>query len=414
MDKQIQPKNKKLKTLLLVGGVVALLIIITAFNLTRKKSTTISRDAVAISEVTRGQFEDVVLFNSIVAPKTSVLINVVQGGAVAEIFAESGQIIKSGDPMLKVYNPTAELNYLTQETAIVEQINSLRNIRVNIKNQQLILTEQLLSIDNSYKNAHRKFRVDSTLFAKDVIAKNEYESTQQEYTFQGERNVAIKESVKREKTDRNIQMSRINTSIATMQKSLELLEKNKENFILKAPIGGVLSSFNPILGENYDQGESVGKIDMMDGYKLVAKVDEYYISKLREGVKGMVTTNGATYEVSLDKVFPEVVNGQFEIELKFDSETIGEDIKRGMSLPAKLFLSNSNDALLIPKGLFFQNTNGGWVFVLNEANKAVRRNIKLGRENPFYYEVLSGLKNGDQVITSGYDDFETMEEINLD
>jgi len=413
MDRQLQPKNKKFKQLALIGIPIMVLLVITILNITRKKQVNLKKDTLAIREITKGDFEDVVLFNSVVEPKTSVLINVIQGGSVSEIFVESGQTITKGTPMLRVYNPNAELNYLTQETAIVEQINNLRNIRVNIKNQQLNLTEQLLSIDNSYKNAKRKYVVDTTLYKKDIIARNDYESSVQEYKYQTERNSAIKTSVAQEKTDRNVQLSRINVSISNMQKSLELLRKNKENFTVKSPIDGLLSSFNPILGENYNQGQSVGKIDMLDGYKLVAKLDEYYISKLKEHVKGRVNALNETYKVTISKIHPEVVNGQFAVELIFVNDSLNSNIKRGMSLQTKIFLSNNSEALLLPKGMFYQSTNGKWVFVLSAENKAVKRTVKIGRENPFYYEVLEGLQEGDRVITSSYDDYIDVQEVNI-
>lgn len=413
MDKQIQPKNKKTKRMLLWGIPALLLVSIILMNATRKKQVNLDRETVSIKEVVKGDFEDVLLFNSTVEPKTSVLINVIQGGSVSEIFVESGQMVKKGTPLLRVYNPNAELNYLTQETAIVEQINNLRNIRVSIKNQQLNLDEQLLSIDNAYKNAERKYAVDERLYKKDVIAKNDYKDSEQEYKFQKERNEVIKAKVSNEKIDRNVQLARINASVQKMEESLELLRKNKENFIVKAPVDGLLSSFNPALGQNYNQGENLGKIDVLDGYKLTAKVDEYYISKLREEIKGTVTVDEQKVPIRLSKIYPEIVSGGFQVELQFESDSLSSTIRRGMSLKSKMFLSNNSQALLLSKGLFYQSTNGKWVFVLNSDNKAVKRNVKIGRENPFYYEVLGGLQEGDRVITSSYDDFKEMEEINL-
>lgn len=413
MDKQIQSKNKKTKKMLLWGIPVVILFCIILLNLTRKKQINLTKETISIKEVKKGDFEDVILFNSRVEPKTSVLVNVIQGGSVAEIFVESGQMITKGTPLLKVYNPNAELNYLTQETAIVEQINNLRNIRVSIKNQQLMLDQQLLSIDNDYRNAERQFKLDTKLYNKDVIAKNDFLKSKQEYNFQKERSGVIKKNVAAEKENRDIQLERINVSITNMQKSLELLRKNKENFTVKAPVTGLLSSFNPILGENYNQGQPIGKIDVLDGYKLVADIDEYYISKLREGISGTIAVNAKNYEIRLSKIYPEIVNGQFKIELQFKKDVLSKDIKRGMSLKSKVFLSGNTEALIIPKGMFYQSTNGKWVFVLTSDNKAVKRPIKIGRENPFYYEVIEGLEAGDRVITSNYDDFKEVEEINI-
>jgi len=343
-----------------------------------------------------------------------VLLNVIQGGSVSEIFVESGQMVKKGTPLLKVYNPNAELNYLTQETAMIEQINNLRNLRVSIKNQQLSLDQQLLSINNDFRNAKRQYDLDKKLYSKDIIAKNEYQKTEQEYTYQKERNSVIKKSVSEEKMSRDVQLSRINISLSNMEKSIELLRKNKENFTVKAPVDGMLSSFNPILGENYNQGQPIGKMDVLDGFKLVANVDEYYISKLKEGIKGNVALDGENYEINISKIYPEVVSGQFDVELLFTKENVSTNIKRGMSLKSKVFLSGKTKALLISKGMFYQSTNGNWIFVLNSDNKAVERSIKIGRENPFYYEVLEGLQEGDKVITSSYDDYKNIEEINIE
>lgn len=413
MDKRIQSKSKKTKKMLLWGIPIVALLGLILMNATRKKQVNLNRNDITIREVSQGDFEDVVLFNSVVEPKTSVFVNVVQGGSVAEVFVESGAMVKKGTPLLRVYNPNAELNYLTQETAIVEQINNLRNIRVNVKNQQLSLDQQLLAIDNDFKNAERQYSLDKKLYEKNVVAKNDYEKSEQTYKYQKERSGVIRKSVDEEKKSRDMQLASINTSLTNMQKSLELLRKNKENFTVKAPVSGQLSSFNPILGESYNQGQSVGKINVLDGYKLVANVDEYYISKLREEIKGSVAVDAKNYEISLHKIFPEVVNGQFRVELNFVSDTIPAGIKRGMSLNTKVFLSGKSKALLLAKGLFYQSSNGKWVFVLNSDNKAVKRKVKIGRENPFYYEVLDGLEVGDKVITSSYDEFKDVEEINI-
>ncbi len=399
---------------MLIWGIpIVLLASIVFMNLTRKKQVNIKKDTLSIREVIRGDFEDVILFNSRVEPKTTVLLNVIQGGSVSEIFVESGQMVKKGTPLLKVYNPNAELNYLTQETAMIEQINNLRNLRVSIKNQQLGLDQQLLSINNDYRNAKRQYDLDKKLYGKGIIAKNDYQKSEQEYSFQKERNNVIKKRVSEEKMSRDVQLSRINLSLSNMQKSIELLRENKENFTVKAPVDGLLSSFNPILGENYNQGQPIGKMDVLDGFKLVANVDEYYISKLKKGIKGSVAVNGENYEIKISKIYPEVVNGQFTVELLFTKENISENIKRGMSLKSKVFLSGKTKALLISKGMFYQSTNGNWVFVLNSDNKAVKRDIKIGRANPFYYEVLEGLQEGDKVITSSYDDYKDVEEINI-
>ena len=414
MDKSIKPKNKKVKKMAFFGIPAIIILGVIFLNLTSKKQLNVKRQNITIKEVIKGEFEDVILLESTVEPKTSIFVNVIQGGSVAEIFTESGKMVTKGEPLVRVFNPNAELNYLTQETAIVEQINNLRNIRVSIKNQQLNLEQQLLSISNDYENANRQYKLDNALYNKGVIAKNDYLKTSQEFKFQEERTKVIKQSVFEEQKNRTVQLTRINESIHNMEKSLALLRNNKENFVVKAPESGLLSSFNPMLGENYTQGQSVGKVDKLDGYKLIALVDEFYISKLVKGIKGNVFVNESPYEITLSKIYPEVVNGRFTIELTFENDKVLEHIKRGMSLKTKLFLSNNSKALLINKGQFFNTSAGKWIFIVDQQNKAVKRNIKLGRENPFYYEVLQGLKVGDRVVTSSYEDFKEIEELNIE
>lgn len=405
MDKKLPSKNKTWRRILRIGIPVLMIAGLVSINLLHVKQVKLNRDKLAIKRVIRGDFEDVVLLNSTVVPKTTVLVNVLQGGSVAAVFAESGQMVRKGEVLLRIFNPNSELHYLTQETAITEQINNLQNIRVNIKNQQLTLQEQMLSIENAFKNAHRQYVTDTSLYAHEVIAKNAYEASLQEYNYQSKRNAAIKESIKQEEKDRKIQLNRINTSLHNMELSLEMLRKNKENFLVKSPVDGLLSSFNPLLGENYPQGKNVAKIDVLDGFKLVAKVDEYYISALQDGIPGQVHVNAQPYEIRVSKIHPEVINGQFEMEMQFATDSIAE-VRRGMTLKSKVFLSGNRTALLLPKGMFFHSTSGKWVFVLNSANEAVKRSVRIGRENPFYYEVIDGLKEGDLVITSDYDGFE--------
>jgi HlyD family secretion protein len=413
MDKQIVKKKKMPVKLVFIILASAGLLSLMIMSMSRKKQINVDKNILKISTIVKGNFEDVVLLNSTVEPKTSVLVNVIQGGSVAEVFVESGQRVIKGTPLLRVYNPNAELNYLTQETAMIEQINNLRNIRVSIKNQQLSLDQQLLSIGNDFENASRQYHTDTTLYRKGVIARLDYEKSAQEFEFQKERNSVIKQKASEESRSRATQLARVNASLEKMQESLELLRKNKENFIVKAPVDGLLSSFNPILGESYSQGQAIGKIDVLDGFKLVAKVDEYYISKLREGIKGTTAINTNTLDIALKKIHPEVVNGQFLVELAFAKDSLGSYVRRGMSLNTKLFLSSNSEAILIPKGPFYSSSSGQWVFVLNADDQAEKRRIQIGRENPFYYEVLSGLQEGDRVITSSYDDFESIEVINI-
>jgi HlyD family secretion protein len=222
----------------------------------------------------------------------------------------------------------------------------------------------------------------------------------------------IKQSVKKEKSANQIQIGQLNQSIAVMNKSLGILRTNKKNFLITAPISGRLSSFEPILGKTYTQNTSIGTIDDRKGYKLIADVDEFYLDKIAERQKGTVDFEDRAIAVQITKVIPEIKNGRFQVELDFvSSEKL--DLKQGLSFGVKLNLSEKTKTVVLSKRSFNEETNGKWIFVVN-GNKAERRAVKLGRENPLYYEVLGGLKANEQVITSSYKDYEEIEILNLE
>ncbi len=413
MDKPIKKKNRILKKILLIGIPLVIIAAFTLHGLNRTNDLNLEKDNLLIKEVKKGQFEDFVLVEGRLAPKNAILLNVIEGGFVTEIYKENGQVVEKGTPLVRLYNPNTELNYLTQETAIIEQINNLLNIRINLKSQQLDLDEQLLSIENAFKNATRQFVIDTSLYNQEVIAKQAYEDSAQEYDYQKKRNAKIKTNVHKEKEDRIIQLKRINTSIENMEKSLDLLRKNKENFIIKAPTKGLLANFTPKMGANFSNGDHVGVIETLSGYKIVAEVDEFFISKLKTGARGTVLIEDKNYEIELNKIHPNVQDGRFEIELQFTNEVNIPNLKSGRSLKVKIFLSENSHALLLPKGMFFQTTNGKWVFVIKDNKIALRRDIKIGRENPFYYEILEGLEEGEKIITSDYEDYQDINQINF-
>lgn len=412
MDKVIPRKSKKNRYLFIGIGTFLVLALLIFFSLSKKRSLNVKADELMVKKVERDFFEDFIVFQAKVEPLNVMLVNIVEGGSVKEIFVENGATVTKGQSLARLYNPNTELNYLTQETAIIEQINNLNSGKLNIRNQELNLTKDLVLIEHDYNDAKRLYDMNKRLYEKDVISKNDWNSTSESLRFQEERKNNIKTSIQKEKGTNQQQISQINRSIQTMEMSLEILRNNKKNFLITAPESGRLTSFEPLLGKNYQAGESIGKIDSRQGYKLVADVDEFYLEKIRTGLKGQVEFKGKTYLVTVLKVIPEVKGGRFKVELTFDSK---EDLalQDGLSFGVKLILSEKNKILVLPKGNFSQETAGKWIFVVN-GDKAERRTIKLGRENPSYYEILDGLKEGESVITSSYNDYKEIEELNIE
>ena len=404
MDKAIPKTRFRIKTILTIASVFVLLSIVTyAYRMTLNKVYEVHADKVTISKVVYGDFEDVVLLNANVVPLTSVIVSSPEGGTVAEIYVENGVTVQRGTPLLRISNPNALSSYTSSETSITEQINQLRKLRLDLEQNQRQISQDMIEINNSLRSASRKYKIDSTLFKKQVITLQEYNVSCQDYEYYQERKNILKEAVRQENASRVMQLQQIDFSIGRMNESLETIRKNIENMSIKAPVSGRLSSYDPIIGKSYGANEMLGKIDVMQGYKLQAGIDEYYINRVKEGQKGQCEFDGKQYNLAVRKVIPEVTAGQFQVELIFETQ-LPENLRRGLSLQVRLTLSDQKKSLLLDQGQFFQSTAGVWAFVVKDG-KATKRKIKIGRKNYLYYELLEGMQKGESVITSSYDQF---------
>lgn len=411
MDTKIVKKKSKLKFVLIIIASAVAISIFGWYFLNQKKTYNVKSEDITIDEVTNGKFEDMLMVTAQTQSLNSSLVNVLEGGAVKEIFAEDGQMLTKGQPIARVYNPNTEFNYLNQETGIMQQISQMRSSLLELKNQEFNQDKELLQSQNDYNTALQTFNLQKRLYDAEIGKKTDYDIALQNLNYQKDRKQIVEKGASNEKLSRNSQFSAINNSINQMEKSLNILRSNKNNFLIMSPASGRLSSFNISLGQNLTSGESIGKIDLMGGYKLVAKVDEYYINKLTNGIKGTLDNNGKEYEVIITKILPEVKDGQFSVELNFIDAKIST-LKIGMTFGVKLKLSADTQSMMIPKGNFYKDTNGKWIFVVKN-NKAEKRNISLGRENPLYYEVVSGLKQGESVITSDYSELKKYELLDI-
>lgn len=412
MDTIITRKNNKKKylTLAVIGIVILSYGAFAMIN--KKRSLNVKKQEITIKAVTQDFFEDFLVFQARVEPMNSMLVNIVEGGSVQEIFVSNGDNVTKGQALARLYNPNTELNYMQQETAIIEQINNLNKAKLDLRNQELNFAKDLVAISHDFQDAKSLYDLNKKLFEQDILSQNEWDKTQENYRFQKERINIIKQSMTKEKQANQIQIVHLNQSIGIMEKSLAVLRSNKKNFLIIAPVSGRLSSFEPVLGQTYQQGQTLAKIDVMKGYKLMAQVDEFYLSKINQGQKGNVDFNGKEVEVVINKVIPEIKNGQFLVELNFAQ---GEkmDLRQGLSFGVRLTLSEKTKSIVLSKGSFNQETSGKWIFVVN-GNKAERRKITMGRENPLYFEILKGLQPGEQVITSSYKDYLEAEILNIE
>ncbi|MDR0227685.1 MAG: RND transporter [Flavobacteriaceae bacterium] len=412
MDRTLPRKNrKKLKTILIVAGII-ILGTISYLTFFQDIVLNITKKEIRVRTVEEGSFEEYISFQSQVEPLQSLLINITEGGAVLERLVENGSMVEQGQPLVRLYNPTSEYTFMSQEASLIEQINNLNVNKMNIRNQELNLTKDLISIEYDFKNAELQYDLNKKLYDQEILSASDWNKTKEALLYQKKRKALMEESIKKEKQSNALQIQQIEQAMAVMNKSLAKLRENSENFLLKAPVSGRLTSFEAILGKTYKGGESIGKIDVMKGYKLVAQVDEFYLDKVALGQKGQIDVKGELQKVEVIKVLPEVKNGRFEVHLSFEKE-IDQKLQEGTTIGVKLFLSGKEKRLLLAKGNFFQDTKGEWVYVI-KGNKAKRRSIEIGRENPAYYEIVSGLKAGEEVIVSSYKDYLRVEQLNIE
>lgn len=411
MDKKIVKKKWTGKKIMYISGAVFFVILaFFGFKSLNKKIYKVDDSRITVKEVIEGEFQDMILIEGDVEPINLVLVNTLEGGSVEEIFIEDGVFVEEGTPLLKLSNPSATLGYLNQETAIIEQINNLRNLKLALEKDQRNLDESLIDSENRLAETTRRYKTDSVLFSKDVIARNNYIDVRESYKYEKDKRNLLNDNVRKSSQDNKIQIQQINISIELMQRNLELIHENIEKLLVKAPVSGMLSSFDPDIGETYGRNETVAKIDVQAGFKIKGQVDEYYLSSVKPGQLARFSLDGQLVDLKVKKVLPEVVNRRFEIELVFVGD-VPESITIGQSLQVRLELSKAKQSVMIPRGDYFQASGGQYVFVLDGEGEAHKRYVKLGNQNPSYYQVLDGLEKGERFISSSYQDFKNYETI---
>ena len=413
MDRKIKKKTWSQKKTLYLGGTVLFLILaFFGFKTFNKKIYKVNASRISVKEVVDGIFQDMILIEGDVESINLVLVNTLEGGSVEEIFIEDGVFVEKGTPLLRLSNPSVALGYMNQETAIVEQINNLRNLKLSLEKDQRVLAESMIDSENSLAEIERSFKIDSVLYDKEIIARKDYVDMRESYKYQQRKRDFMNKNVKKSEKDNKIQIRQINSSIEMMQRNLEMIHENIEKMLMRAPVSGMLSSFDPNIGESYGKNQTIAKIDVQSGFKIKGQVDEYYLSMVKPGQLARFSFDGELIDLKVKKVLPEVVNRRFEIELVFVSE-VPKSVTIGQSLQVRLELSKAQKSLMIPRGNYFQSSGGQFVFVLDGKGEAHKRIIKLGSQNPSYYQVLEGLSEGERFITSSYEDFKNYETIKI-
>ena len=415
MDRAIPKKKWTSRRVLTMAGVGALVLLIVAsyYFTTGKSKLNVDTERITVSEVKNGPFQEFIPVNGVVLPLTTIYLDAVEGGRVEEKYVEDGAVLKKGDPILKMVNTDLELDLANRQTAVFDVLTQMQNTK-NLSDQNTIRElNQMADVDNAFREAKRIYELDSLLFDQKAIGAQEFQSAKNQYFYQLRRKNLSVRTLMEDSLSTRQQLSQMKESYAHMQNALQLMQRKVGDLIVRAPVDGQLTSLDAEIGESKNKGDRLGQLDVLSGFKVRVDIDEHYISRIFTGLMGDFTFANKTYQLKIKKVFTQVTNGRFQVDMEFVKE-VPQGIRRGQTLQIRLALSDETTALLLPKGGFFQQTGGNWIFKLNSSGSvAYKTDIQIGRQNPDYYEVLQGLKPGDKVVTSSYENYGDMDELVL-
>ncbi len=409
MDKKLVKKRftvKKVATYL--GSALLVFFIAYQFIFADRRSTLkTERDKITISEVKMGEFKEYIPQTGTVEPARQVYLDAIEGGNIKRVNRESGAIVKKGDPIIEISNLNREIAVLQQESDLVQSINRSRDTRLSILNSDLTQRQTLSLIDNQIAIYKPQYLRQKVLLEKKLIAKQEFESTQANYLYNVERRKITYEAYKRDSLSHLLSLRDIDISEERMRQNLESVRTILENLNIKAPIDGQLTmSAHWEVGQAVSAAQRLGQVDVVGSYKVRVPIDELYLPKISVGLPASTDFAGKTYNLEIKYIYPNITNGRFEVDMDFVGET-PQGIRRGQSLRLRIELGQPSQELLLPMGGFYKDTGGNWVFLVEEGtSRAVKREVKLGRKmGSEYFEVLEGLKPGDHVVTSSYENF---------
>jgi len=391
---------------MIVGGTAFLSFIIYQIGFgDRRSKLNIDPEKMTVSTVTKGEFTEFIPQTGTVQPKSTRYLDAVEGGTIKRIVAESGAILKKGDVILELTNLNRELSVLGQEATLNESINRVRQTRLQLSQNDLQQQQQLAAIDNQIAKLKPEYERQKYLFEKKLVAEKQYLDTKADYEYFIKRKNITYASYKVDSLSRIRQLRELNASERRMTESLKGVGRILDNLVIRAPIDGQLSTPQLEIGQNVSAGQRVGQVDVVGEYKVRCPIDELYLPRISKGLKATFPFNGKRWPVTISYIYPTITSGRFEVDMDFVSE-VPQGIRRGQSVRLRIALGNSSEQILLPKGGFYKDTGGNWVFVVDEHNsRAIKREIRLGRQNTENFEVLSGLIPGEKVITSSYSHF---------
>ena len=415
MDRIIEKKRgiQKKHIPYIAGGSALLALLLWILFGNHQRTLSVNREEVTISTVSQGEFKDYVRLNGSVVPIQVIHISPEEGGIVRERIAEEGQAVKKGDVIIRLSNSNLDLQILNAEAELAEKQNLLRNTQVAMQQDKLNNETEFASVEMDMVRKHRAFEQNERLYNEKLISKETYLQAKEDYELAQKKQKLISERLEKDAQYRTIQMEQMEDNLANMRRNVVLVRERKSKLEVRSTIDGELGLLDVQLGQSITAGQTIGQVNDLSDFKIEAQIDEHYIDRVKVGLTATFERNGMKYQLSVRKVYPEVRQGKFRTDLIFVGDR-PENIRAGQTYYLNLELGEPTQAVLLPRGTFFQTTGGNWIFVLDKSgNKAYRRTIRLGRQNPQYDEVEEGLDPGEQVITSGYEAFKEFEYISF-
>jgi HlyD family secretion protein len=415
MDRKIKKKKwppKRIAMYSAVGIFIILVLYVLLFKMS-KSTLNVRAERLTISTVERGPFQEYIPVVGTVLPKYQHFLTADEGGRVEEIYVLAGTMVEKGDMILKLANTNLIIDIMWREAELFRASDNLRSTRLSMEQYRMRLRQELADIESRLLQQKRVYERYSELVKDDLIAQHEFDLAKDQYDYLVKLKKLTIESQESDLQFRQAQIDALEDSLERMESNLEVLKQKQDNLTIKAPISGHLTRIEAEIGESKNPGEEIGQIDVLEGFKYRAQIDEHYIARIEIGRTGEYEFAGQKGELVVKQIYPEVRDNRFEVDMEFVGKE-PEGIRRGLTLHVKLELGDIAESLLLPRGGFEQTTGGNWVYVLDEAeNIATKRRIKVNRYNPDFYEVLEGLEPGERVITSSYESFGNMERLVL-
>lgn len=415
MDRTIDNRGQKLRRRLLIGGGILVLIavLVVVFSGTGTSRLNVETDRLTVATVEQGTFLEFIPVNGSVQPIKTIYLDAPEGGRVEQLYIEEGAMVRAGDPLLRLANANLQLETINREAQLLEQINSMHSIRLTMEQNILNLRSQLLDLETQIVDQERQYRHNVELARGKYVSEEDLQRSKNSYETLLKRQAIAQETYRKDSSLRSTQIRQLESSAESMQRNLGVMRQLLDALLVRAPADGQLTSLDAEIGEFKTQAQRLGQIDITGDYKVRVEIDEHYIARVQTGQKGQAEIAGKNYALVVTKVYPQVQDGRFQVDMEFAGSR-PDDIRRGQTLHIRLELGDPAAAVLLPRGGFYQKTGGNWVFVVTaDGRNAVKRTVRLGRQNPDFFEVLGGVAPGERVVVSSYDSFGDVDRLEM-